>query len=442
MCASQYCKQIPAAIRTIVLLASALLFDLSSAVVADDWPQWGGPKRDCIWHESGIVRQFSTQGLLPRKWSAPVAEGYSGPAVANGLVFITDRLADAGEERILCFDAETGKQVWSYQHPARYGSLNYPAGPRATPVVFAGRVYTIGAVGHMFCFEETTGKVLWQKDFQADFGTTLPTWGMAASPLIDGDRLITLVGGSPGALIVCFDRRTGAELWRSLEDAEVGYCPPVIYEFGGRRQLIVWHPSAVSSLDPETGKLLWEIPWKIKAGLTVPMPRQLGDRLFLTAFYDGPMMLQVTADSAKILWKGDSSSEIETDGLHSIMPTPIVNSENIFGVCSYGQLRCLKTESGERVWETLDATGSGRWWNAFLIQNDDVTFLHNEQGDLIIAQLKADGYHEISRAKLVEPTRPVQRRMTIWSHPAFAMKSVFARNDKELVRVDLAEPQK
>ena len=95
--------------------------------------------------------------------------------------------------------------------------------------------------------------------------------------------------------------------------------------------------------------------------------------------------------------------------------------------------------SRSAIWETFAATGKGRWWNAFLIPHEDRFFIHNEQGDLIIANLTPDGYDEISRAKLVEPTRPVGRRLTIWSHPAFAMKSVFARNDKEIVRVDLAE---
>lgn len=405
---------------------------------AADWPQWGGPGRDCVWHEEGIIDRLPvTGGLLPRLWSVPVSEGYSGPAVADGRVILTDRLADENLERVLCFDAATGSEAWKYQYAAPY-TISYPAGPRATPVIHDGRVYTVGAMGHLLTLELATGKLLWQKNFCTDFGTELPTWGMAASPLIDGDHLIALVGGASDSLIVCFDRRSGVEIWRALNDPGVGYCPPVIYHLGGRRQLIIWHPAAVSSLDPETGHVLWEMPWEIKYGLTVPMPRQIGDQLFLTAFYNGPMLLQVEAESARVIWKGSSDSEIETDGLHSIMPTPIVTETNIFGVCSYGQLRCLKTATGERLWETLAATGSGRWWNAFLVPQGDRVFLHNEQGELIIAELTAEGYREHSRALLVEPTRAVQRRMTIWSHPAFAMKSVFARNDKELVRVDLA----
>lgn len=421
--------------RQLILLAPLLLQCTS---VADDWPQWGGPQRDIVWRENGIVDSLPTDGQLPRVWSTPVGEGYSGPAVANGLVYLTDRIHADGNERVLCLDADSGKEVWKKEYPARY-TVSYPAGPRATPVIDEGRVYTIGAVGHMFCFDAKTGEEIWKTDFQKDFGTKLPIWGMAASPLIDGQQLITLVGGKNGSLIVSFDKATGKELWRALNDEVIGYSPPVIYEFGGQRQLIIWHPTAVSALDPQTGELLWEIPWEIKAGLTAPMPRQSGDYLFLTAFYNGPLMLKVGSNKAEIVWKGKSNSEQQTDGLHSIIPTPWVDKENIFGICSYGQLRGLNTRTGERLWETLDATGSGRWWNAFIIPHKDRFFLHNEQGDLIIANLTADGYKELSRARLVEPTRKVQRRMTIWSHPAFAMKSVFARNDKELVRVSLAK---
>ena len=427
--------------------SAAIFFCVATCAVADDWPQWGGPQGDIVWRESGIVDTLPTDGLLPRVWSAPVGEGYSGPAVAEGKVYLTDRIHADRNERILCFDAQSGTQLWKHEYAARYNTIKYPAGPRSTPVVDEGRVFTIGAEGRLFCLDTESGDEIWKADFQADYGTKLPVWGMAASPLVDGEKLITLVGGSDGALIVAFDKASGKEIWRALDDGEIGYCPPVILEFGGRRQLIVWHPAAISSLDPETGSVIWEVPWAIKYGLSIPMPRQVDNHLFFTAFYDGPMMLQVGADSAEIVWRGKGTSEQDTDGLHSIMPTPWVNRDHIFGVCSYGQLRGLNAKTGERLWETLEATGSGRWWNAFIIPHQPAEqtesaserfFIHNEQGDLIIAGLSADGYNEISRARLVEPTRKVQRRMTIWSHPAFAMKSVFARNDKELVRVNLA----
>jgi len=414
---------------------------LASEAAADDWPQWGGPQRDLVWRETGIVKKLPTDGLLPRVWSAPLGEGYAGPAVAEGKVYITDlidRKDRSATERVLCLDAATGKVLWIHSYPVEY-SIAYPAGPRATPTVDGDRLYAFGAVGDLFCLSAADGKVVWKHNTVAEFGKNIPTWGMAAAPLVDGDQLITLAGGLQGALVVSFDKKTGKELWRAIDDPEVGYCPPLIFQFGESRQLIIWHPRAVTALDPSNGKQLWEIPFKIRSGLTVPMPRKIGNRLFVTAFYDGPMMLEVGPASATVVWKGKSNSETKTDGLHAIMCTPVVTETHLYGVCSYGQLRCLDSRTGERLWETRQATGEGRWWNAFLIPHEDRFFIHNEQGELLIAELSPAGYKEVSRAKLVEPTRKVQTRMTIWSHPAFAMKSVFARNDKEIVRVDLSD---
>ncbi|MEX2286045.1 MAG: PQQ-binding-like beta-propeller repeat protein [Planctomycetaceae bacterium] len=427
-CRSRFCWRIVVAV---------VLFITAAAVRADDWPQWGGPQRDLVWRETGIVKVFPTNGLLPRVWSTPIGEGYAGPAVAGGKVFVTDYLQEQQTERVVCLDAETGKGLWKHEYACPY-TVSYPSGPRSTPVVDGDRVYTIGAMGHMFCLNVEKGNVVWKKHFVDDYRAQLATWGFVASPLVDGDQLITLVGGADGALVVSFDKLTGKEIWRSLDDREVGYAPPMMYTFGGVRQLIIWHPSAVSSLNPADGSLFWEIPFPLQAGLAIPTPRKAGDRLFVTAFYNGPMMIDVDGKSARMAWKGESNSEVNTDGLHCIISTPVVTDSHIYGVCSHGQLRCLDANTGERIWETFEATGKGRWWNAFLIPHEDRYFLHNEQGDLIIANLTPEGYEEISRAKLIEPTRPVNRRMTIWSHPAFAMKSVFARNDKEIVRVDLS----
>jgi outer membrane protein assembly factor BamB len=424
------------------LVACAALLWLASLppLHADDWPQWGGPRRDLVWRETGIV-QTLTPGTLPRVWSTPIGEGYAGPAVAGGRVFVTDRvngITEPDRERVLCLDAETGQVLWKHEYDCTY-TVGYPAGPRATPVCDEGRVYSIGAVGHFFCFDAGSGDVLWAKHFPTDFGTKLPTWGMAASPLVEGDQLITLVGG-PQSLIVSFDKRTGEEQWRALHDPGVGYCPPVIFDFGGSRQLIIYRPQAVSALDPATGRPLWQQRFGVQAGLTIATPRQSGNRLLVTAFYNGSLLLDVRPDGsgAKVVWRGQSDSEIQTDGLHGLMCTPLFDGTHIYGVCSHGQLRCLDAATGRRVWETAAATGEGRWWNAFLIPHEDRVFIHNEQGELIIARLSPAGYEELSRALLIEPTREVRRRMTIWSHPAFAMQSVFARNDREIVRVSLA----
>jgi outer membrane protein assembly factor BamB len=423
-----------------LLLGGVALCHSPSVGCADDWPQWGGPRRDLVWRETGIVDTLPAGPKLPRLWSTPIGAGYAGPAVAAGRVYVMDRPEQTETERVLCLDAETGKIVWTHQYEARY-KVDYPAGPRMTPVIVDDLLYTIGTMGHMFCLKVADGSVVWKKQFVDEFDTKLPIWGMVATPLVLGDRLITLVGGIPNALVVCFDRRTGKELWRSLEDTEVGYCPPVLCEFGGRPQVVIWHPKAVTAIDPDSGKEIWSVPFPVRFGLCIPQPRQVGNRLFLTAFYNGPLMIELDAEgkTPRVVWKGKSNSEIRTDGLHSIMSTPIFNGTHIYGVCSYGQLRCLDAQTGERLWETREATGEGRWWNAFLVEHQDRVFLANEQGELIIARLTPGGYQELSRSLLVEPTRDVQGRMTIWSQPAFALQSVFARNDRELVRVNLKQ---
>src|SRR4051812_1364494 len=422
---------------------AALLAAATCPAIAADWPQWGGPERDSVWREEGIVEKLPavdpTTGLLPRKWTAKIGSGYAGPAVANGRVFVTDRVADQNLERVLCFDAQSGKELWKHEYETRY-TISYPLGPRATPTVDESRVYTLGAMGHLFCFDVATGKIVWQKNLPADFGTKIPAWGMAGAPLVDGDQLIVLAGGTPRAMVMSLDKQTGKERWRALDGPEPGYSAPVILEFGGQRQLIIWHPKAVVGLDPASGKALWQVPFEVQAGLTIPTSRKIGNRLFVTSFYNGPLMIDLGANGVtpQILWRtGPESTERRNDSLHAIMSSPIVTEDCIYGVGSYGEMRCLDTKTGHIVWETYDATGRDRWGNAFLVPHGDRDVISNEQGDLIFAKLSREGYQELSRAKMIEPTQPIGRRMTVWSHPAYAMRSVFARNDGELIRVDL-----
>ena len=424
---------------TVVLCGCLALPTVCSISRADDWPQWGGPERDIVWRESGILAELPNE-KLPRRWSQPIGSGYAGPAMADGRVFVTDRLEKENSERLLALSADTGEPLWTHQYQADY-SISYPLGPRATPTVDGDRVYHLGAVGHLKCLNVETGDIVWEKNLPEDFGTRLPTWGMAGAPLVDGDQLIVLVGGADGALVVSFDRYTGAENWRSLDDPDVGYCAPVILEFGGQRQLIVWHANAISAIRPSDGQLLWELPHSVRYAMTIALPRKLDTRLFVTSFYDGALMVDLGTDgrSPEVLWRTSATStEIKNDTLHAVMCTPIFTADAIYGINSYGALRCLDPDTGEIVWETFEATGKGRWWNAFLVPHANGTYICNEQGELILARLTREGYQELSRTKLIEPTERVRRRMTVWSHPAFAMQGLFARNDQEIIHVSLA----
>jgi outer membrane protein assembly factor BamB len=427
----------------------------STTARADDWPQWLGPQRDAVWRESGIMEKFPPGGP-PVRWRTPIGGGYAGPAVANGRVYVMDRQlakgtsnpADPfsrsqipGRERVLCLDESTGKVLWQHEYDCPY-TVSYAAGPRTTATVAAGKVWTLGAEGHLLCLDATDGKVWWSRLFTQDYGIKTPVWGFAGHPLLDGQRLICLAGGQ-GSVAVAFDKDTGKELWRALTAREPGYAPPVIYEAGGRRQLIIWHPESVNSLNPETGEVYWSVPFKSREGLSVAMPRRLGDRLFVTTFYNGPLMLRLDhgKPGATPLWQGRKASERDTDGLHSIIPTPFLEEGHIYGVCSYGQLRCLNAETGERLWETFKATTGGqavRWANTFLVKQGARFFLFNEKGDLILARLTPQGYEEISRAHLLEPTGTAAGRAVVWSHPAFANRQMFARNDREIICVSLA----
>ncbi len=457
------------------LLASLAVLAVAGVVRADDWPQWMGPNRDGVWKETGLVEKFPEGG--PKVlWEARVGQGYAGPAVAAGKVYLLDRVLAAGEktpaggfdeavvkggERVLCFDAQSGKQLWEHTYPCTY-RISYAAGPRCTPSVGGDRVYTLGAMGDLLCLDAGSGKVVWSKNFPGDFGAKVPVWGFAAHPLVDGDKLICLVGGTDGRLVMAFDKKTGAEKWRSLsyESGDFGYSPPVIYTLAGRRQLVIWTPKALNGLDPETGKRLWSVPFEAKASLTAPMPRAAGDEVFVTSFYNGSMLVRVTPDGATAVWRSKAKGEKpnQTTDLSSIIPTPVLKGGYVYGVCSYGELRCVELQTGKRVWETMRATRgpltpervrenpepsvgspwSERWANAFLVENGDRFVLFNEQGELILARLSPSGYEEVSRAQVLKPTNKMAGRPVVWTYPAFADKCVFARNDEKLVCVSLA----
>lgn len=434
---------------------SLILATLTPSARADDWPHWQGPRRDGVWRETGIMEKFPAGGP-PVLWRAPVAAGYSSPAVARGRVFLTDRpesqtrgnpggalarTTETGRERVLCLDAADGRVLWAHEYEAPY-KISYPSGPRASPAVAGDRVYTLGAEGDLHCLDFATGRVVWARNFKRDYGVETQTWGFASPPLVEGDRVFCLIGGV-GHTVVAFDRETGKELWRALPAKEPGYAPMTILDAGGRRQLIVWDSESINGLDPATGAVFWTQPFKTKMAHAIGTPRQHGDHLFISSFFDGSLLLRLDAAAPRVTeaWRIKGVSEVRPEGLHSLMSTPFIEDGHIYGVCGFGQLRGLRLADGERLWETLVPTRPdakpARWTTAFIVKHADRFFIYNEVGDLILARLTPQGYEEICRAHLLDPTNKAGGRDVHWSHPAFALGSVFVRNDRELLRVDL-----
>lgn len=406
---------------------------------AQDWPDWRGINRDGTWIETGLAEKFESAELIP-EWSVPIGSGYSGPTVSNGKVYVTDLIKKPSQtEGILCFDERTGEKIWQYRYPCEY-SVGYPAGPRASVVINNGNAYSLGTMGNLFCLDAVDGKIIWQRDLNRDYEIRMPTWGISATPLIVDDKIILQISGSNNACVIALDKNTGKEIWRNLDDI-AAYSAPVLIEKNGRKIVVVWTEDSLSGLNQETGEVYWRFPWKTGSGMSIATPVLYNDYIFVSCFYSGSLLVKLGSNytSAKIVWQRCGESERKTDALHCVMNTPVIIGNFIYGVDSYGELRCLELATGNRVWEDLTAVKKDRWANIHFVQNGNKTWMFNEHGELIISELSPDGFKEISRTKIIEPTREQLPRGVTWSHPAFANKHVFVRNDKEMVCVDLVK---
>ncbi len=430
---------------TVIIGVTAILLGMNvQAVRADDWAQWRGPTRDGVWRETGLVKKFK-KPQLDIQWRMPIGSGYCGPTVASGRVYVTDRVVEPKQiERVHCFDAQTGKVVWDYEYDCNYRGVSYDAGPRASVLIDDGRAYSLGAMGNFICFDAAKGDVLWKKDLNTEYKIKMPVWGISASPIVDKDLIIVEIGGEGGASFVAFDKKSGKEKWHAMDDA-ISYSAPIIIDHGGTHELVCYTGENVVGLDPQTGEVFWKHPFpprQMVIGIAAPVYHD--GVLFITNFFDGSLLLKLSKDGKSVtkVWQRAGKNEKETDSLHSIISTPYLKGKYIYGVDSYGELRCLDLMTGDRVWESDKAVPHDRWATIHFVQNGDRMWMFNEKGELIIGKLSPKGFKEISRAKLLEPTKdqlPSRRGGVCWSHPAYADKHVFARNDKEIVCADLSE---
>lgn len=423
---------------------------------AEDWPQYLGKNAEGVWKESGISLNLEKH---PPKlaWTREIGSGYTGPSVAEGKVFLMDRKADEykpgqlspgtninferaeipGGERIVCLDEKSGQILWVYSYAQTYTSaFPYAIGPRSTPLYDGELVYALGAEGQLTACDVKRGFPSWTRNLIKSFKFKVPDWGTASHPILHKDLLICIAGGD-GSTVVAFDKKTGSVVWKALSAKQPGYGTLVIREIHDKEVLLVWHGESVNALNPNTGDIYWTVPFQPHYGMAISPPMVIDDLIYVMGFNAKSGVIKVPSggQSPSLLW-GPSPRL----GVAGVFNAPYVKDGYVYSGGRRGQFKCIKLETGERIWEDptpllkKDGTGKGAWQSAFTIhhQPSEKTLILNDHGELIVSKLSPDGYIEEGRMQIIEPTHLVSGRTLVWSHPAFANGRIYCRNDKEI----------
>lgn len=383
-------------------------------LAAGDWPQFLGPARNGISAETDLAATWPKQGP-PRVWEREVGEGFSGPAVAGDRLILFHRVGD--EEVVECLEAATGKGQWKYASPTNYrDAFGKGDGPRSTPLIAGGRVWTLGPTGTLTCLDLETGKKVWSRALLEDYRVRRSFFGVGTSPLLEGNLLLLNVGGR-GAGIVAFDKDTGKEVWKAT-DQDASYASPVAATIDGVRQAIFFTRAGLVSLDPAGGAVRFAKPWRsrIDASVNAASPVVVGDLIFLTACYGtGAVLLRAKKDGVEEVWKSD-------EVLSCHFGTPVYRDGFLYGFHGRqeegGVLRCIEMKTGKVRW-TQEGFGCGS-----LIEVGGRLILLSEKGDLVLAAANPDKYEEISRAAVL--TNPCRAPI------ALADGRLYARDNKKL----------
>jgi outer membrane protein assembly factor BamB len=328
-------------------------------------------------------------------------------------------------EVVDCLEAESGKPIWSDAAPTSYqDDFGFDEGPRATPTIAGGRVYTFGAQGALICRDFATGKPVWRVDTAATFGAGKGFFGMACSPLVEGDLVILNVGGKPDAGIVAFDAKSGVIRWRATGD-DASYASPVAATAGGERRVFVFTAAGLVVLDPKDGSVVSKFPWRapIRASVNAATPLVIGDSVFLSASYDtGAVLLRVRGRELEKIWSGDES-------LSNHYATSVHRDGFLYGFHGRQEngpsLRCIELATGKVRWEQ-EGFGAG----TILLAGDKLLVL-TEKGQLVCAPATPDGFKPTVKAQVL----PFDCR----AYPALANGKLYARSKDKLVCVNLTK---
>jgi outer membrane protein assembly factor BamB len=416
-----------------VILPVGCLLIMGPRALAGDWPQFRGPHRDGTWDETGILETFPREGLKIR-WRHPVGGGFSSPVVAQGRVFVSDvdLVKPSPRERVHCFEEKSGKVLWVFAYPENYTEWTFVrergAGPTATPIIDQGRIYALGAYGHVHCLDVKTGSVIWEKHLGREY--EVAEMSCRPSPLIEGSLLVLFTGAKPSASVIALDKLTGKEVWKALDD-RVSNSSPIVINLAGRRQLIVWSDQSLTSLDPANGLTYWRELMTTSNNDSVATPVFERGRLLVSG-----LMLDLNGDppAASFRWP---ENRVPSRRLLSNTSTPWLQGDYIYGAKTGGALVCLEAATGKLLWSTNSVTAQRNGASIHITPQGGTFLLFTDEGNLIRAQLSPAGYREISRSHLIDPTWPFNGAKFVYAPPAFANHHVFARNEAEVVCASL-----
>ncbi len=380
-----------------------------------DWPGWRGPERNgqVAW----LPETLPTHKAL--RWRGTLfGEGVGGVAVADGVVVVGDRdLADE-QDVFHAFDASTGERLWMFDYPAA-GRLDYGNSPRATPLLYAGYAYLLGAFGQLHCCHLRTGEVVWKRHIREEFGATDElVWGVASSPLIVEGRLIINPGG-PKAAVVALDPGTGRTLWQTTGQP-AAFASFVYGKLQGRRQLVGFDKVSCGGWDPVNGQRIWTYTAKVPGDFNVPTPLLLAEGVLLASENNGLGLLGF-ADPTPVV--AASFTQLKPD-----MHTPIATAGRIFAVHE-GRIVCLEERSLRLLWSAFDRSLKG---HVSMVAAKDRVLLQTQQGELLIIDAQAD------ELKILSRSHAFRREVSTYAHPAVAGDAIFVRGPSKLVCLPLS----
>jgi outer membrane protein assembly factor BamB len=406
-----------------ILVASLTLMALAAVGSGEDWPQFWGPNRDGITSETNLMHAFPPEG--PKVlWTVKLGQGYGGPSIQGGKVYVLDRVADK-EEVLRCLDLQTGKEEWTCGYEAP-GKVDHN-GSRSSPTVDDKYVFTVGVFGRLTCFSKDTHKIIWSKELLKDYGGKLPAWAVAQSPAMYKDSVI-VAPQSPSVGLVAYEKGTGKELWKSKPIGKMDYSSPRIVKLLGADQVIMMNGQRVVGANPDTGEILWQYDGLPVNVASVPCPTPIGDgRFFVSGGYNaGCAMFKVEKTGEKftvtqVFKNGSVNAHIHNAILYKDYLYVLGNTNN-----SRDGLVCLDLE-GNVKWKT----GKGTFDKGNYVLADGVLYIMDgASGVLKILDPTPEGYKELSQTKVLEGKE-------IWGPMALSDGKLVCRDQGQMKCLDI-----